>query len=208
MERALVILTGGQRFRPMNLASYVPDSLPEPLNRQLPPKYVHKRVWWRVWRLTKVMDITLRRLEEDYELPLPGGVGTIRIPEGYEWDFGSVPKCLWDRGFAPFELSPLATLLHDLLCDYEGELPEDWWIEGEARSFNSHEAADMFLALMERQGINGRRYVAAKMVRKYGPKFGFPEEERPKRPPQAPGPTGSELFAILVENGGKLFARP
>ncbi len=177
-------------MNPLSSYAQLPAPLPEPLNRQLPPVYVKK---WRLFGAIKEMRC-LRRLEEDYLLPLPGDQGQILIPQGIEWDFASVPRCLWDRGFAPFELSPLATLLHDLLCDYEGCLPDWWWQDCEPREYDSQQAADLFLALMERQGINGRRFLAHRAVVRFGPKF---DPRAPDDDPPAPGPSVWELFTPL-----------
>ncbi len=153
------------------MISYLPDPLPEPLNRQLPPVYSpSRRLFGKLFRRKEAR--TMRVLEEDYVLELPGRLGKVAIPKGIEWDFASVPRALWDRGFAPFELSPLATLWHDMLCKHEGRIPQEWWVEGEPKSFNHLEAADQFLALMERQGVNGRRVTAWRAVKRFGPKFG------------------------------------
>jgi Protein of unknown function (DUF1353) len=68
---------------------------------------------------------------------------------------------------APFELSILAPLFHDLVYEFKGRPPAD--LVEPYRTFTRVEADDLFLHLMEMEGVSGwRRNLAYAAVRAGG----------------------------------------
>jgi hypothetical protein len=85
---------------------------------------------------------------------------------GYAFDLASVPRPLWWL-IAPNELSIIAPLFHDLLYEYKGTLPNE--CVSPYRTYTRHEADDLFLHLMEVEGVDWwRRNAAYSAVRAAG----------------------------------------
>lgn len=108
----------------------------------------------------------LWRLGRDVEHQ-DGALGcTLFARSGYEFDLASVPRVAWPI-IAPFELSILAPLFHDLLYEFKGRLPAD--VVRPYRTFTRVEADDLFLRLMTLEGVSGwRRSLAYTAVRAAG----------------------------------------
>ncbi len=112
-------------------------------------------------------DVSLRtwRLLEDYSYDYQGCTLTAR--KGFSFDLASVPRPLWWL-IAPNELSILAPLFHDLLYAYGGRLPDESDIRP-YRTFTRRETDDLFLHLMEVEGVpRWRRLAAYSAVRAAG----------------------------------------
>ena len=77
---------------------------------------------------------------------------TLIAPKGYKFDLASIPRPLWSL-IAPFELSTLAPLFHDLIYEFKGNLPSDNVAPFPARHFFQKDADDLFLRLMVLEGI-------------------------------------------------------
>lgn len=78
---------------------------------------------------------------------------TLIAPKGYKFDLASVPRPLWAI-IAPFDLSTLAPLFHDLIYEFKGNLPSaDYVHPHPARRFTQKEADDLFLRLMAAEGV-------------------------------------------------------
>ena len=61
-------------------------------------------------------------LAKDWSVSVDGR--TFKIPEGFTFDLASIPRLMWVvPGFAPFELSTAAPLLHDFIYRYRGLMP-------------------------------------------------------------------------------------
>jgi hypothetical protein len=107
----------------------------------------------RVWRLLA-----------DYSYTYDGV--TLTAKAGYSYDLASVPRPLWWL-IAPNELSLVAPLFHDLLYEYRGVLPAE--SATPYRTYTRREADDLFLHLMEVEGIEWwRRNAAYSAVRAAG----------------------------------------
>jgi hypothetical protein len=92
---------------------------------------------------------------------------TLTAKAGFAFDLASVPRPLWWL-IAPNELSIVAPLFHDLLYTYQGRLREYGEVAPD-RSYTRREADDLFLHLMEVEGIaRWRRYTAYAAVRAAG----------------------------------------
>lgn len=90
----------------------------------------------------------------------------IIVPAGYSFDLASVPRPLWWL-IAPNELSIVAPLFHDYLYEYKGNPPAG--SIKPARTYTRREVDDLFLHLMEREGVAPwRRYAAYSAVRAAG----------------------------------------
>jgi hypothetical protein len=124
----------------------------------------------RVWAAQDVAityDVARRawRLLADYAYEYGGHVLTARA--GYAFDLSSVPRPIWWL-IAPNELSLLAPLFHDLLYEHRGALPDETYVSP-YRTFNRREADDLFLHLMEVEGVaRWRRLAAYSAVRAAG----------------------------------------
>jgi hypothetical protein len=104
-------------------------------------------------------------LLEDYSYVYAGH--TLTAKAGFAFDLASVPRPLWWL-IAPNELSISAPLFHDLLYVYRGHLREFGEV-APYRSYTRREADDLFLHLMEVEGISRwRRYAAYSAVRTAG----------------------------------------
>jgi hypothetical protein len=91
---------------------------------------------------------------------------TLFARRGYEFDLASVPRVAWPV-IAPFELSILAPLFHDLLYEFKGRPPAA--AVRPYRTFTRQEADDLFLRLMTLEGVSGwRRALAYTAVRAAG----------------------------------------
>lgn len=65
----------------------------------------------------------LARLEEDFSFDLPAG--RVTIPAGYTWDGATVPRIAWSIvGLTPFGAHDAASLKHDWLYGFEGQIPD------------------------------------------------------------------------------------
>ena len=144
---------------PTTLLEYEPPPLP-PADAfrvaaagTLPPVQLTYDTAARVWRLLA-----------DYRYTYDGV--TLTAKAGYAYDLASVPRPLWWL-IAPNELSLVAPLFHDLLYDFRGVLPAD--TATPYRTFTRREADDLFLHLMEAEGIAWwRRNAAYSAVRAFG----------------------------------------
>jgi hypothetical protein len=58
-----------------------------------------------------------------------------KIPSGIEFDKASVPHFGAIFGHLPSGCSDGASLIHDLLCRYDGKLPEGWYFEHDGEQF-------------------------------------------------------------------------
>lgn len=82
----------------------------------------------------------------------------LRVPDGFAFDLASIPRPLWGI-VAPFELSIVAPLLHDVLYRFEGELPKD--LLDPWRAFSRREADRLLLEGMAAEGVPAWRLAAA-----------------------------------------------
>ena len=104
-------------------------------------------------------------LMAEYSLTYQGH--TLTAHEGYSFDLSSVPRALWWL-IAPNELSIVAPLFHDLLYEYRGRLPADGYVVP-YRTYTRLEVDDLFLYLMEQEGVPWfRRHAAYSAVRAAG----------------------------------------
>jgi|SRR5262245_2573994 len=86
---------------------------------------------------------------------------------GYAFDLSSVPRPVWWL-IAPNELSIVAPLFHDLLYEYRGRLPDSTYVNP-YRTYTRREADELFLHLMEVEGVaRWRRLAAYSAVRAAG----------------------------------------
>jgi hypothetical protein len=120
----------------------------------LPPVSITYDVGRRTWTLLA-----------DYRYEYEGHTLTAR--QGYAYDLSSVPRPLWWL-IAPNELSLVAPLFHDLLYEYRGVLLNEADVVP-YRTYTRREVDDLFLHLMEREGVaSWRRYAAYSAVRAAG----------------------------------------
>ena len=104
------------------------------------------------------------RLAEAYEFRDGGNL--ITVPEGFRFDLASIPRVFWWL-ISPFELSVAAPLVHDFLYAYDGDPPAGS-IEP-PRVYTRKEADQLFLRIMEIEGVPGwRRIPAYWAVRGFG----------------------------------------
>jgi hypothetical protein len=112
-------------------------------------------------------DVSLRtwRLLADYSIDYQDC--TLTAKKGFSFDLASVPRPLWWL-IAPNELSILAPLFHDLLYGFGGRLPDESYVRP-YRTFTRRETDDLFLYLMEVEGVaRWRRLAAYSAVRAAG----------------------------------------
>jgi hypothetical protein len=94
------------------------------------------------------------------------GETTITIPAGFVFDLSSVPRPFWSL-IAPFELSIVAPLLHDVLYRHGGNLPAGW--VSPPRAYTRAEVDRMFRRIMEAEEVSPwRRVLAYWAVRVFG----------------------------------------
>jgi Protein of unknown function (DUF1353) len=104
------------------------------------------------------------RLERDYMYR--DRATRIRIPAGFVFDLSSVPRPFWSL-IAPFELSIVAPLLHDVLYRHGGNLPPKW--VKPPRTYTRAEVDRMFRRIMEAEEVSRwRRVLAYWAVRLFG----------------------------------------
>lgn len=90
----------------------------------------------------------------------------LSVRKGYEFDLASVPRAVWPV-IAPFELSILAPLFHDLIYEFQGTLPAEH--VDPFRTFTRSDADDLFLRLMAAEGVSRwKRALAYTAVRSAG----------------------------------------
>jgi hypothetical protein len=119
----------------------------------LPPVPITYDVGRRTWLLLS-----------DYSYNYEGH--TLTAKAGYAFDLSSVPRPVWWL-IAPNELSIVAPLFHDLIYEYKGILPAE--CVSPYRTYTRHEADDLFLHLMEVEGVAWwRRNAAYSAVRAAG----------------------------------------
>lgn len=119
----------------------------------LPPVPITYDVGRRTWLLLS-----------DYSYDYEGH--TLTAKAGYAFDLSSVPRPVWWL-IAPNELSIVAPLFHDLLYEYRGILPAE--CVSPYRTYTRHETDDLFLHLMEVEGVAWwRRNAAYSAVRAAG----------------------------------------
>ena len=94
---------------------------------------------------------------------------TLIAPKGYKFDLASIPRPLWSI-IAPFELSTLAPLFHDLIYEFKGNMPSDDYISPfPFRRFVQKDADDLFFRLMVAEGVSRwKRNAAYVAVRSAG----------------------------------------
>lgn len=83
---------------------------------------------------------------------------TLFARKGYEFDLASVPRPVWPV-IAPFELSILAPLFHDLIYEFQGNPPAE--MVAPFRTFARQDADDLFLRLMILEEVPRWKRVAA-----------------------------------------------
>jgi|JI10StandDraft_1071094.scaffolds.fasta_scaffold121561_1 hypothetical protein len=100
----------------------------------------------------------------DYQVDFKGF--SITAPANFKFDLASVPRAFW-WAIAPNELSIVAPLIHDLLYKYSGKLPKN--LVTPYREFTRKQADEIFLNLMEQEGVSvWRRVIAYHAVRTFG----------------------------------------
>lgn len=100
-------------------------------------------------------------LVETYRFDRAGHAFTIH--DGFRFDLASVPRAAWPL-IAPFELSLVGPLAHDFLHRYGGSPPAG--SIAPPQSFTRSEADDLFLGLMQVEGVRSwRSYPAYAAVR-------------------------------------------
>lgn len=105
------------------------------------------------------------RLLDDYSYEYQGH--SLTAKKGYAFDLSSIPRPLWWL-IAPNELSILAPLFHDLLYEFRGRLPDATYVNP-YRTYTRREVDDLFLHLMEVEGVaSWRRLSAYSAVRAAG----------------------------------------
>lgn len=106
-------------------------------------------------------------LHETWSHHVNGSLLVIDPP--FSFDLASVPRIVWAvPGYAPMELGVAASLCHDYLYAYRGQVPRSALIP-EYRTFKRREADRYFRELMAEGGIAGpRRTVAWLAVRLFG----------------------------------------
>jgi hypothetical protein len=104
------------------------------------------------------------RLESEYTYR--DGETSITIPAGFVFDLSSVPRPFWSL-IAPFELSIVAPLVHDVLYRHGGKLPAGW--VSPPRTYTRAEVDRMFRLIMEAEDVSPwRRLLAYWAVRLFG----------------------------------------
>ncbi len=104
-------------------------------------------------------------LHEPWSGQLPDG-RAVSLPAGYTTDLASIPRIFWNI-IAPFELSIVAPLVHDALCQFDGRLPLAWLQP--YRTYTRAETDRLFNAIMLTEGVaTWRRLLAFAAVRGYG----------------------------------------
>jgi len=108
------------------------------------------------------------RLDRNYRYHDTRNARVITVSAGFVFDLSSVPRLLWFL-IAPFELSVVAPLLHDLLYRYGGDVP-DRAAAVEPRHRYTRAATDrLFLAAMAQERVAPwRRHSAYVAVRVFG----------------------------------------
>jgi hypothetical protein len=120
----------------------------------LPPVPITYDVGSRTWLLLS-----------DYSYTYQGHRLTAKA--GFAFDLASIPRPIWWL-IAPNELSITAPLFHDLLYVYRGQLREMGEVDP-YRTYTRRETDDLFLHLMEVEGVaRWRRYAAYSAVRAAG----------------------------------------
>ncbi len=168
-RRALgVPVSEQERIEPDQLLQYEPPALPkQPESRLamartgaaavryfrvaeadegLPPVAVTYNVRRRTWILLN-----------DYSYVYEGH--TLTAKAGYAFDLATVPRPIWWL-IAPNELSIVAPLFHDLLYEFRGRLPDPSQVTP-YRTYSRLETDDLFLHLLEREGVAWWRRMAA-----------------------------------------------
>jgi hypothetical protein len=108
----------------------------------------------------------LWRLDRDTQHTDPLLGCTLFARKGYEFDLASVPRPVWPI-IAPFELSILAPLFHDLIYEFKGNLPAESVTP--FRTFSRQDADDLFLRLMILERVpRWKRALAYTAVRSAG----------------------------------------
>lgn len=90
----------------------------------------------------------------------------LRVPAGFVFDLASVPRGVWWL-IAPFELSIIAALLHDMLYGCGGCMPVDGC--DPHRTYTRGEADDLFRRVMVDERVPAwRRKLSYQAVRTFG----------------------------------------
>ena len=116
------------------------------------------------------LDGKLWTLEEDWSYSVNGSV--ITVPKGFVFDLASIPRILWIvKGFAPFELSTAAPLIHDYIYNHKGALPG---VSLDAyRLFKRSEADRYFRLIMKDEGVGAIRRTLAWLAVRLGGFFSW-----------------------------------
>ena len=92
---------------------------------------------------------------------------TLTAKAGYTFDLASIPRFFW-RLIAPYELSLVAPLFHDLLYEYQGKLPDKTYVKP-YKIYTRKETDRLFLDIMKLKGVSyWRRNLAYFAVRLFG----------------------------------------
>jgi len=111
-------------------------------------------------------DVERKRWVVDEAYEYVDGSTRITVPGGFLSDLSSVPHFLWSV-IAPFELSIVAPLVHDLLYRHGGAPPPE--LVHPYRTWTRSEADGVFGRIMEQEGIaRWRRVLAGLAVRAFG----------------------------------------
>lgn len=98
----------------------------------------------------------------------------ICVPEGFVFDLASIPRLLWViKGFAPFELSTAAPLVHDYLYKYKGVLPIDSLGPDSYRLFKRSQTDKLFRLIMKAEGVGTIRRTLAWLAVRLGGFFSW-----------------------------------
>jgi hypothetical protein len=92
------------------------------------------------------------------------GVDEFIIGAGFRFDLASIPRILWVvPGFAPFELSTAAPLLHDFIYKYKG-----WPEAGKGYRITRRTADRYFRIIMAEEGVGRVRRLLAWLAVRVG----------------------------------------
>lgn len=128
----------------------------KPVESDLPPVAVTYHAASEHWQLLR-----------DYSAFDPRRNAILTAMAGFTFDLSSVPRPLW-FATAPFELSIVAPLFHDLLYRYGGKSGRYLQLTPEIR-YTRSQADDLFKDQMEDEGVGWfRRHSAYRAVRWFG----------------------------------------
>lgn len=115
---------------------------------QVPGRGPKRRSVESDWIITRDEVAGVWRTARLFEVKLPGSVGIVRVPKGFESDLASVPRLLWPL-IGSHELSIVAPVVHDYLYRSRGQ----YWAVDRKHYMNRADADRVFLRLMELEGV-------------------------------------------------------